>query len=66
MALRFHGNDNDVIPRESFVFSIDETLYDAEATMLTGEIGADGLVTEEEGYIGDVAAGFEYEPCFGI
>ena len=55
-----------MIPRESFVFEIDETLYDAEATMLTGGVGADGLVTLEEGYIGDVAAGFEYEPCFGI
>ena len=64
--INYAGNPNDTIPRETFVLAIDPDLYDAEATMTTGSVGADGLVLIEDGYIGDVARGFEYEPCFGI
>lgn len=64
--ITYGGAPNDIIPRDTFVFSVDPSLYDAEATWSTGAVGSDGLVTIEEGYIGSVAEGFEYEPCFGI
>lgn len=64
--INYGGDPNDFIPRESFVLSIDPDLYDAEATITTGSVGADGLVLIEGNYIGDVAQGFEYAPCFGI
>ena len=64
--ITYNGNPDDVIPRESFVFSIDTEAYDAEATMASGAVGSDGLVLIDDGYVGDVATSFEYEPCFGI
>jgi len=63
--ITYDGNPNDVIPRESFVFSIDPAQYDPDATMGTGVPGNDGLI-QVDAFTGEVAAGFEYEPCFGI
>ena len=64
-TITYSGNPNDVIPRESYVYSIDPSGYDPEATMGTGVPGNDGVV-QIDTFTGDVAAGFEYEPCFGI
>lgn len=64
--INYSGSANDSIPRESFIFDVSTDAYDAEATMTTGGEGADGLTLLEGGYIGDVATGWEYAPCFEI
>jgi ABC-type branched-subunit amino acid transport system substrate-binding protein len=62
---QWFGEPNDYIVRESFLFDIDQSLYNPEATVSDDAPGATGAVLLEGPYVGEVAANFQYEgPCF--